>query len=347
MNILCWNIQKNSDKTISDAVALALSTEISGFTSNSFALFILENKSGPDVVGNRIKDAIGKNAQASYFQMGGNTHRAENVICIHSNDVRVARSELFTKWKPVFEGILSDETNRISNNHTAQASEARDRYAIRQPRPELEFKSLSADDLRSPVIYVLKTATEEHKVAVVHSPGPGAKTEVMAQPEAKLYFDAVMSTLRNEVIDVVVGDFNIYSINSEPDGFTQQNSGPTPTTYGTGKLDRVFVKGAPKCHAYVFGPDTKPEYTDHRGIGLRVVDPKAWMASSVVDMLCAKCGEKHGSWISVLRRWHECEQCGTRYCYSCGWNLPRLAGLRALMPNRICSSCKGETRMLS
>jgi len=343
MHILCWNIQLNSAKKITDEVAELIASEVQHIKNKSFALFILESKNDADVVGHRIKDAIG-NAEVKTCDAGGNPHRREHVICIHSNDVSVSRMEAFTKWQSEFKKRCDEEKNVLSQTRAEYGANARNLHFLRSEPAELKFSNVCAVDLRNPVLWVLKTPMGELKVVVVHSPGPGAKIEHMSKPEAELYFAAIMSVLRNEDIHVVIGDFNLYKIKIAPQGFIEQNAGLAPTTYGSGRLDRVFVKDISKCYAYLFGSTVKPSYTDHRGIGLRVVNPAIW-ASSLVDMRCSVCQVTHGAQISIIRRWHKCKNCGELYCGNCGSNLERLVGLWALMPNRQCK-CGGQTDLL-
>jgi hypothetical protein len=233
------------------------------------------------------------------FDLGGSIHTHENAVCIYggagvtveeytklaiptsSSDTEEDddEQEASSSSSSGFTSQLMSNLNRslrkerrgIIRSNLMNADAARAAYPLRAERPKKEIPVFHAERMRSPVVVDVTCGTFRVRVAVLHAPGPGAKSDHEGELLAQTYFGDVMPVCMGSQVDVVIGDFNLYRTPPVTAYFEEVplNAG---TTYGNreSKLDRIFVRRDRfRFETRVLGPEEQPSYTDHKAVALR------------------------------------------------------------------------------
>lgn len=306
LQVYCWNIQTNSEKSIQKGkatIAQAMrrppgSLDDHGFDPTSpWVLAILENKGGGAEVGQMLCTELG-GEWSQVVELGGSSFTRENIVLIGGGGCHLVDDPAaFTGWQTSFRTWQTDaHTASMEKAANAMASrriplrQATERYGDRVVIAERQTPKL-AEDCRNPAIVTVRVpGVQDFKLGFLHAPGPGEKSHPgVNEPDRKwtetlagLYAETVMATLNDENLDALLGDFNLYGTGPEMPHMTwfSKDLGPTTCKKDSGedvkdggKFDRVYAKpgmclGKPRKVAN-FGPGL----TDHIGVGVVLVRP--------------------------------------------------------------------------
>lgn len=283
IQLICWNMQKINKGNAEAKASLMLSAieKAKGFDINKpWALAILECKGDGKTVGEAIRFKL-KGAASCSIDAEGGAHTKEHVVLIWGGGCKPSGGVAHTDWQTHFDTKLS--TTKTSFDLAQSLNRHSPRDAVVASSSASKNQALddvwSAENCRNPVLVQFTAGADSIKVAFVHSPGPSAKHALGKNAEyAKTFFSSISRSLAEAGIDIVMGDFNIYSEEDlEPDPAWDltllENSlaGPGTTYKSSGErsssqLDRVFMSSE-----FVFGSnvsllDGKIEASDHLGV---------------------------------------------------------------------------------
>jgi hypothetical protein len=278
MQIICWNIRKNNAKNIKpEAIKEAVMKKIN--TGAPWLFSVLENAKDGDTVGDALKTALG----GTWFKVidaGGGTHTKENVVLIGGGGCVEKKSTADTTWQKTFDANNALLFMGSVAKQEVKTLESRLRDTTVQNSIE---ESWDASNCRNPIVVEVTTPNTSHKFGFVHSPGPQEGTTYTGK-YAKTYFETIKRSLKDQNLDGLMGDFNIYgSANiDDKDGLNTPDmklEGGTTYKPATGKLgdsrlDRVFLADRYCCHSTLGLIDGGSKVSDHAGVFVKLIDCK-------------------------------------------------------------------------
>lgn len=299
MLIISWNVKTNNAGNFGDRynpMCQAIYDQY-GEQINSGApwvLAVLENKSGGTDIGNNLCARLG--GQWSFApSLGGGAHTTENVILIGGNCAVTAHGAN-TDWKNIF-------NTRLQTSHASAIAQVHDKFAngARSMRASTQMKSIAtvendnpwvADNCRNPYLIEIAASTGTFRLGFVHSPGPQEKVSYHDDSYASLYFESILTALKDRSLNCLIGDFNIYG--SEPVDPTKYGLYPVGknmggTTFdgeggvGNSRLDRAYVASGHALHSPTALLNGSNVVSDHLGLGVSLQTLKTAQDSSGIQ----------------------------------------------------------------
>lgn len=376
MNIISWNIRRNSHTNINDSKK-QIAEALRPYRQEPFICFILETKGDyPNDVAGALKSEI--ECSATAVDVGGSAYRRESILVLYRG-LNELTASTYDDWKMTWDSAIQNQQEININRSQQRRESAVNSLNLRQRThsptrdanegfgnmsfmhdhmnhvTELEYPV--SNDIRSPAVVTFAHYGDRWRIGAVHAPGPrdGVKLNMHY---AKMYFDIVLAALDRQV-DVIVGDFNLYEEHNTCSGFNDVSMHLGTTTYNesghVSRLDRVYVRaGVYGTPPVKFGGNCvggKDCVTDHYGIAYLGVGKRSSRGCSPMttspnaSVVCSECRAIHGSWSSVINQWHRCQACGMVFCGKCASSFKRPDGNNWTMA-RECKNCNKATALI-